>query len=227
MFANQIAEYLRRDSSDEESCEDSDTPLVNARAVTLGAASPVDLAQSPDSAPTPAVHVAQDASAPRPRGKLAAFILLSALAFWMVDGYCQRISESYAHIPDGAERMAIGNRRYIQLAIDTPQWAMLLLQLVAAAPAAGERVAAYSVADLRLGLKQKRFRITNERAALDLIGGAVSAAMQSVATGQVSATSKKLGYDSAVARLVLQGLGMDPEDAAEIAKKPLPPMRAE
>jgi AcrR family transcriptional regulator len=153
--------------------------------------------------------------------------LLSALAFWMVDGYCQRISESYAHIPDGAERMAIGNRRYIQLAIDTPQWAMLLLQLVAAAPAAGERVAAYSVADLRLGLKQKRFRITNERAALDLIGGAVSAAMQSVATGQVPATSKKLGYDSAVATLVLQGLGMDPEDAAEIARKPLPPMRAE
>ena len=150
--------------------------------------------------------------------------LLAALALWLVDGFCQRIAQSYAHVGDGAERMAIGNRRYIQLAIDTPQWALLVLQLVAAAPEAAARIADYSLADLKLGLKQKRFRITNERAALDLIGGAVGSAMRTVALGEVPASSKRLGYDSAVATLVLQGLGMSNEEAATIARKPLPPL---
>lgn len=150
--------------------------------------------------------------------------LLSALALWIGDGFCRRIAESYAQVSDAAERMAIGNRRYIQLAIDTPQWALLLQQLVAAAPEAAARIAEYSVADLRLGLKQKRFRITNERAALDLIGGTISAAMRSVALGEVPASSKRVGYDSAVAALVLQGLGMGCDEAAAIARKPLPPL---
>jgi AcrR family transcriptional regulator len=153
--------------------------------------------------------------------------LLSALAFWIGDGFCQRIVESYKHVTDAAERMAIGNRRYIQLAIDTPRWALLLQQLVAAAPEAGERIAQYALADLRLGLKQKRFHVTNERAAMDLIGGTISTAMRSVALGQVPAASKRIGYDVAVATLVLQGLGMEAGEAAVIAKKPLPPVPAE
>lgn len=152
--------------------------------------------------------------------------LLSALALWIADGFCQRIVESYEHIEDGAERMAIGNRRYIQLAMDTPQWALLLMQLAAAAPEASARIAEYSLADLKLGLKQKRFHITSERAALDLIGGTIGSAMRSVATGDVPAASKRIAYDSAVATLVLQGLGMQSEDAAAIARKPLPPLPA-
>ncbi|HET8939119.1 MAG TPA: helix-turn-helix domain-containing protein [Polyangiales bacterium] len=147
--------------------------------------------------------------------------LLAALALWIGDGFCQRIAQSYAQIADGAERMAIGNRRYIQLALDTPQWALLLLQLVAAAPEAAARIAEYSIADLRLGLKQKRFRISNERAAQDLIGGTISAAMRSVALGELPAAVRR-GYDSAVAALVLQGLGMTPQEASLVARKPLP-----
>lgn len=152
--------------------------------------------------------------------------LLSALALWIGDGFCQRIVQSYEHIPDGAERMAIGNRRYIQLALDTPHWALLLMQLVAAAPEAGARIASYSLADLRLGIKQKRFRITNERAAIDLIGGTISAAMRSVALGELPAAARRGGYDSAVATLVLQGLGMDGDEALALARKALPPLDA-
>jgi AcrR family transcriptional regulator len=148
--------------------------------------------------------------------------LLAALAFWIGDGFCQRIAESYAHISDGAERMAIGNRRYVQLAVDTPQWALMLLQLMAAAPEAGAQIAKYGAADLKLGLKQKRFHISHERAAMDLIAGTITAAMHSVATGQVPASVKRAGYDSAVATMVLQGLGMNRDEAAEIARRPLP-----
>jgi AcrR family transcriptional regulator len=153
--------------------------------------------------------------------------LMSALAFWIGDGFCQRIVASYKDISDGAERMAIGNRRYIQLAIDTPSWALLLMQLMAAAPEASQKIAEYSLADLRLGLKQKRFHVTNERAAMDLIGGTITSAMRTVALGQAPAASKRLGYDSAVTTLVLQGLGMDAGEAAAIARKPLPPMAPE
>jgi hypothetical protein len=73
-------------------------------------------------------------------------------------------------------------------------------------------------------LKQKRFRITHERAALDLIAGTVGAAMRSVAIGDLPAAARRGGYDSAVATLVLQGLGMSSSEASSVARKPLPPV---
>src|SRR5262245_26098618 len=39
--------------------------------------------------------------------------LFEALSVWLADSLCRHISASYAHVEDGAERMAIGNRRYV------------------------------------------------------------------------------------------------------------------
>ncbi|HKU39825.1 MAG TPA: helix-turn-helix domain-containing protein [Polyangiales bacterium] len=151
--------------------------------------------------------------------------LLSALALWVGEGFCQRIVQSYASIADGAERMAIGNRRYVRLAIESPRWALLFLQVNAAAPEASAELEKYALADLRLGVKQQRFRISHERAALDLISGAITFGMRTVALGH--APSKRAvpgGYDSAVATLILQGLGMASDEAISLAHRPLPAM---
>jgi hypothetical protein len=117
--------------------------------------------------------------------------------------------------------MSIGNRRYIWLAEQSPHWALLLLDVSAAAPELVRQVQAYALADLRLGVRQKSFRIASEAAAMDLISGTVTQAMRSVASGLAPS-----GHGSAVAATVLRGLGVPFEAAAEIARRPLPQFAA-
>lgn len=143
--------------------------------------------------------------------------LLEATGMLLADTLCRRITDSQQGIQDGAERMAIGNRRYIWLAQHSPAWALLLLDLTIAVPAMLEVSLAYARADLKLGVRQKRVRIASEAAAVDLIAGTVSQAMRVTALGLAPAK-----HDVAVATMVLRGLGMGFEEAAEVASRPLP-----
>jgi AcrR family transcriptional regulator len=131
---------------------------------------------------------------------------------------CRRISASYEQVTEGAERMAIGNRRYMWLAEKSPAWALLLLQVAAATPLLANDVQQYALADLRLGVKQKAFKPVSEAAAMDLINGTITRAMLTIAQGQAPAN-----HAVAVAATVLRGLGMPPDDALAVAKRPLPP----
>jgi hypothetical protein len=49
------------------------------------------------------------------------------VAVVLAQSLCRAIGESSAEVADGAERVAIGQRRYVQLAAEHPAWAMLLL----------------------------------------------------------------------------------------------------
>ena len=99
--------------------------------------------------------------------------VLAAIARWVVDRFTERVLASMADVGDGATRMMIGNRRFVQLAVDSPGWAMLLIQLGAADPEMQERIRVHPQADLRLGIKQKTFKVPSEEAALDLINGTI------------------------------------------------------
>jgi len=145
--------------------------------------------------------------------------LFEAIVVWLVDSYCRHIDESYAHIEDGAERMAIGNRRYVLFAHDSPDWTGLMLGLVDAGAPLAQHVWPYARADLLLGMRQGRFRPVNERAAADLIQGTVMHAMRRVHAGDAGRA-----HAIATAITVLRGLGMDYDEAAEVARRPLPPL---
>lgn len=146
--------------------------------------------------------------------------LFEAIMLWLIESYSRHIDESCAHIADGAERMAIGNRRYVLFAHDSPDWAGMLLGLQDAGARVVERIAPYPLRDLRLGLKQQRFRIASEAAALDLIAGTVLQAMRRVLAGGAGRA-----HAAATATTVLRGLGMDFDEAAAVARRPLPPLR--
>ena len=143
--------------------------------------------------------------------------LLQAVALHVAETLCRRIAQSYDHIRDAAQRMAIGNRRYIWLAEQSPGWALLVLDIGMTVPYLAQQVTQNARADLRLGLKQKRFRVTSEAAAMDLISGTVGQAMRSVALGLAPAR-----HDIAVAATVLRGLGMAADEALQVARRPLP-----
>jgi len=145
--------------------------------------------------------------------------LLQAVAVWIADSLCRRIADSYRDIPEGAERMAIGNRRYLWLAQQSPQWALLLLEVATRSPALLATTATHVLADLRLGVRQKAFKITSEAAALDLVNGTITSAMRSLGSGSAPAR-----HAEAVTALVLAGLGLPMEQARAIVKRPLPPL---
>ncbi len=147
--------------------------------------------------------------------------VIQEVAAWLAQTLCHAIALSHAQAEQGAERMAIGNRRYIWLAERSPSWALLLLDVMAAAPEVHLRIIDYPRADLRLGIRQKAFRIASEQAAMDLIVGTVGSAMRSVVMGQAPK-----GHASAVATTVLRGLGVPFEEAARIASRPLPELPA-
>lgn len=146
--------------------------------------------------------------------------LFEAMTLWMAESYCRHIDESYAHVEDGAERMAIGNRRYVLSAAESPDWARLMIGLVDAGAPVLAHIGRYPLRDLRLGVRQKRFRIASEAAAMDLIAGTVLQAMRRVLSGEAGKR-----HAAATATTVLRGLGVDYAEAAEVASRPLPPLR--
>lgn len=145
--------------------------------------------------------------------------LVQQLALVLADTLCRAINESYAHIADGVERMAIGQRRYVQLAAQSPAWTLLLMDVMAVNPQVMEAILQYPLADLRLGVRQKKFKVPSEAAAMDAINGVCSQAMRSVALGRAPAR-----HDQACAALVLRALGVPPDEAAQVAARPLPPL---
>jgi hypothetical protein len=116
--------------------------------------------------------------------------------------------------------MAIGNRRYVLFALESADWARLLVGLQDAGAPLVEHIAPYPLRDLRLGVKQRRFRIASEASAMDLILGTVLQAMRRVLAGEVGRA-----HAAATATTVLRGLGVAYEEAAELARRPLPPLR--
>ncbi|SFM30715.1 transcriptional regulator, TetR family [Variovorax sp. OV329] len=143
--------------------------------------------------------------------------VLSDVALRLATTLCTRITESQQGVKEGAERMAIGGRRYAWLAEVAPQWALLMLDVAAAAPELLVHIREYVLADLRLGVKQKAFRIASEEAAMDLINGTGTHAMRTIALGLAPPT-----HGADVAACVLRGLGVPHEKAEEIARRPLP-----
>ncbi|MBC5784270.1 helix-turn-helix transcriptional regulator [Ramlibacter sp. USB13] len=143
--------------------------------------------------------------------------LLERVIVVLAQSLCRAIAESQARVADGAERVAIGQRRYVLLAQESPGWALLLLDLAATTPSLLAHIEPYPLADLRLAAKQKRLKVPNEAIGLDVLQGICTMAMRRVALGLAPAK-----YDVAVATVVLRALGMGAEEAAEVARRPLP-----
>jgi AcrR family transcriptional regulator len=149
--------------------------------------------------------------------------IVDAVAVWLATTLCRRIDQSYAQVTDAAERMAIGLRRYQWLAEVSPHWTLLILQVSHATPSLAENIRDFCLSDLRMGVRQERFAVPSEEAAMDLIFGANQAAITRIALGLAPDPQ---AHGIATATLILRGLGMDPEEARTLATRPLPEFTA-
>ncbi|MBK0394213.1 TetR/AcrR family transcriptional regulator [Ramlibacter algicola] len=143
--------------------------------------------------------------------------IAEALSLALAAAVNQAIVASIEPVKDAAQRMAIGQRRFVWLAAESPSWACLLLEMAAIAPRHVREVEQDALRDLRLGVRQKRFKVPSEESAMEVVTGVVQAAMRRVAAGAAPPR-----HDVACAALVLRALGMDPAEAMEIARRPLP-----
>lgn len=145
--------------------------------------------------------------------------LVEASAVQIGIDFCERIDASIPHVMDGAERMSIGGRRYMVLAIEQPELARFMMSVAVFSSAWAAQVEPYIRRDLMLGIRQKRFHVASIPAAMDLISGANYAGIGSVLAGRAGKS-----HVAAISASILRGLGMSPKEADEVARRPLPPL---
>ena len=129
------------------------------------------------------------------------------------------IAASRASVDDPAERIAIGCRRFVLQARHDPVWATALLRVWHSSAVPSTTAADPLLEDLRAGRRARRLRYADETAALDLVQGTVLSGMRSVLEGRAVEE-----HASAIAALVLRGLGVTPAAADAIVARPLPPL---
>jgi AcrR family transcriptional regulator len=122
-----------------------------------------------------------------------------------------------ADIEDPAEVMAVAHRSFVRRARSDPDWGWLLVRLEPSHSVLLAALGPYARRDLRKGIKAGRFHVPNELVALYDMGGALLSVMRLVLDGGAPKDA-----DIHHAEGVLRMLGVSADEAAEVARRPLP-----
>jgi AcrR family transcriptional regulator len=120
-------------------------------------------------------------------------------------------------IEDPAEIVAVARRSFVRRARTEPDWAWLLLRLDVSHNVLIAALGPHARRDLRNGVKTGRFSVPHELIALYDTGGALLSVLRAVLDGAAPKDA-----DIHHAEGVLRLLGLPPDDAAEVARRPLP-----
>jgi len=144
--------------------------------------------------------------------------LLAALVHETLGEQLARLQSRQAKVEDVAEKVSIAHRHLVELAQLESDWAWMLVRLEVPHRVINLSLGAAASEDLESGLESGRFQVADARVALQASGGALRGVIHALLLGE-------LGPDagSAHAEGVLRSFGLDPEQAAEIAARPLPP----
>lgn len=127
-----------------------------------------------------------------------------------------------AGIEDRAEVVAVAHRHFVELARTDPDWAWLLIRLDLAQKLGFGALGPFAERDIAAGIKAGRFHVANRRIAMLDAGGALLSIMREVLEGRAPRDAGRLHAEG-----VLRLLGLTPEDAAEVARRPMPAMAKE
>jgi len=122
-----------------------------------------------------------------------------------------------ADIEDPAQVVATAHRHFVDLAGRDPDWGWLLVRLDATHNLVVKALGPFAERDIERGVKAGRFRVANRRMAMLGAGGALMAVMREVLEGRAPKNAARLHAEG-----VLRLLGVPPEEAAEVAARPMP-----
>jgi AcrR family transcriptional regulator len=123
-----------------------------------------------------------------------------------------------SQLEDPAEIISAAHRMFVRRARTEPEWAWLLVRLNVSHNVALAALEPYARRDLRAAIEAGRLSVPNEQIALLAAAGAVVAVMRAVLDGDAPKDA-----DIHHAEGVLRMFGLTPDDAAEVARRPLPP----
>jgi AcrR family transcriptional regulator len=122
-----------------------------------------------------------------------------------------------SQLADPAEVISAAHRNFVRRARSDPDWAWLLIRLNLSHNVMLAALEPYARRDLRAAIKAQRVSVPNEQIALVASAGALLAVMRSILDNQAP---KDAGIYHAEG--VLRMLGLPPDEAAELARRPLP-----
>jgi AcrR family transcriptional regulator len=143
--------------------------------------------------------------------------LLATLLEEVLTEQLQRMETRRSGITDPAEAISVAHRHFVRLAWDDPEWAWLLVRLDVPHRVASNVLGGPAMRDLKAGIAIGRFSVANPVLALRAAGGALTAVMHALLLDELGRDA-----DSEHAEGVLRSFGVEPAEAAEIARRPLP-----
>jgi len=149
--------------------------------------------------------------------------ILDAVATSFVEEFRAVMTAIQKRVDDPAERIAVAIRLFLERVKEDRLWGWFMARYAPSLPVLRDQtrtiIREQIVAD---GLRRRRFHLPSTRAVGDLIAGTSVTALRSILEGRAS-----VAIASEVAELVLRGLGVSLEEAAEIARRPIPSLRTE
>lgn len=143
--------------------------------------------------------------------------VLQAVGIELANQFSHRITAVSHGIDNGAERVAVGVRMFIQHGRLNSIWASAVVRVFQYDKNIRSAVANNLRGDLQLGAQQGLLRYQNEEIAMALIASATIGAMTAILDGHDFPD-----YDSTIAEMLLLGLGLTPAKAHRIAHLDLP-----
>jgi len=143
--------------------------------------------------------------------------LVQAVVADTMENHGADVDRATAGMSDPAEVLAASVRLTMQKVGSDPVWGWFVVRTNSLIPGLKASLGRRLARDLRKGFRAGRFAAYNEKTMVAAIGGAVVGVMQSRLLGDVPADA-----DLHLAKEVLCMLGLRPEEATEIANRPLP-----
>jgi AcrR family transcriptional regulator len=143
--------------------------------------------------------------------------LLEALIEDSLSEQLRLLQRRHAQLSDPAEKISVAHRHLVRVVRTDPDWAWLLVRLEFPHRVAWSVVGDTTRRDLLAGIRAGRFHVTNPTLALNASEGALLAVIHAQLVGEGRGNA-----DSEHAEGVLRSFGLDPVEAAVIARRPLP-----
>ncbi len=143
--------------------------------------------------------------------------LLAALLQETLAEQLSRMEARRGGIDDPAEAISVAHRHFVRLASEEPEWAQLLVRMDVPYQVTYAVLGGPAMRDLQSGIAAGRFHVADAELTLRASGGALTSVMYAILLGALPGDC-----DCEHAEGVLRSLGVDPAEAAEISRRPMP-----
>lgn len=143
--------------------------------------------------------------------------LVEAVVIELIASLADKIISRVQQIEDAAEAGSAAHRWFVRNATDDPQTAWLIVHLDRADVLFQQAILPYARPLFERGITSGRFKPMDVDIALTYVVGATLAVTRGVLEGRLPSDA-----DVASAEVLLGALGLDPQQAAEVARRELP-----